>query len=590
MAYLGIYFLIIFCVCLTQAADKYTDANRPYEFGFTIEGEQHRHEKKDENGIIMGEFGFITADGVYHVTVYATDENGNFKILSMKNIRVKPYPTSSGAETKKIVSVNNSAKPKDSIPESSKQEKIIKLEAPSPAKSCSHCSLPATTTLSPILSQEIPFTSNKHSVESITPFYANHDQMKQISISENIGHMQQNYNSRTTSSSSENQHNSEQKQINQNIGKQNFILNKNVNYQAHSENSGSHQANSQANVNKYSQTGIYSNGLSQNSDRGREELLTQQNIPPNTDQQKLKHEELLPSTGKNYNVAPETENLSPLSNHNISPISRHLEGPINNDNYLQKQSISEKRLPNLEDFSFNQNNIQNQSKTQQENHKNGIQINRDDLPSYPSKDNSDQQTIKQKDELVDYGVGKLPTQINTKSERNPKSFSDFIQEAVEPERVANTGPNIYRPSLPNLNEFSGKPELLAAQIQKVDKNTDINHLNPGESVGLPNGITEDDMSNLLYTFNYTLGFHGHHEKGYANGVKQGYYFVTGRNGIRTRVDYVADETGFHPKITQEVLDILSDDVPKPETEKDEKYGLKGYEFKWLYFPVEKQSK
>ena len=38
----------------------------------------------------MGEFGFITADGVYHVTVYATDENGNFKILSMKNIRVKP--------------------------------------------------------------------------------------------------------------------------------------------------------------------------------------------------------------------------------------------------------------------------------------------------------------------------------------------------------------------------------------------------------------------------------------------------------------------------------------------------------------------
>ena len=36
----------------------------------------------------MGEFGFITADGIYHVTVYATDENGDFKILKMKNIRV----------------------------------------------------------------------------------------------------------------------------------------------------------------------------------------------------------------------------------------------------------------------------------------------------------------------------------------------------------------------------------------------------------------------------------------------------------------------------------------------------------------------
>lgn len=42
----------------------------------------------DENGIVMGEFGFITADGIYHVTVYATDENGKFRIISMKNF---PY-------------------------------------------------------------------------------------------------------------------------------------------------------------------------------------------------------------------------------------------------------------------------------------------------------------------------------------------------------------------------------------------------------------------------------------------------------------------------------------------------------------------
>lgn len=46
----------------------------------------------DANGIIMGEFGFITADDVYHVTVYATDENGNFKILSMKNIKLMKGP------------------------------------------------------------------------------------------------------------------------------------------------------------------------------------------------------------------------------------------------------------------------------------------------------------------------------------------------------------------------------------------------------------------------------------------------------------------------------------------------------------------
>lgn len=40
----------------------------------------------------MGEFGFITADDVYHVTVYATDENGNFKIVSMKNIKLMKGP------------------------------------------------------------------------------------------------------------------------------------------------------------------------------------------------------------------------------------------------------------------------------------------------------------------------------------------------------------------------------------------------------------------------------------------------------------------------------------------------------------------
>ena len=43
----------------------------------------------DKDGIIMGEFGFVTADDVYHVTVYATDKEGRFKILSMKNIHLK---------------------------------------------------------------------------------------------------------------------------------------------------------------------------------------------------------------------------------------------------------------------------------------------------------------------------------------------------------------------------------------------------------------------------------------------------------------------------------------------------------------------
>lgn len=37
----------------------------------------------------MGEFGFLTADDVYHVTVYATTKEGDFKILSTKNVNLK---------------------------------------------------------------------------------------------------------------------------------------------------------------------------------------------------------------------------------------------------------------------------------------------------------------------------------------------------------------------------------------------------------------------------------------------------------------------------------------------------------------------
>ncbi|KAF5297796.1 hypothetical protein FQA39_LY11945 [Lamprigera yunnana] len=82
---------LLYCLVLLLGVvlgQKNKDEDRPYEFSFKIDSEQHRYEKKDVNGIIQGEFGFITADGVYHVTVYATDENGNFKIISMKNIKV----------------------------------------------------------------------------------------------------------------------------------------------------------------------------------------------------------------------------------------------------------------------------------------------------------------------------------------------------------------------------------------------------------------------------------------------------------------------------------------------------------------------
>ncbi|GLG94015.1 Protein lethal(3)malignant blood neoplasm 1 [Gryllus bimaculatus] len=102
---------------------------------------------------------------------------------------------------------------------------------------------------------------------------------------------------------------------------------------------------------------------------------------------------------------------------------------------------------------------------------------------------------------------------------------------------------------------------------------------PGEERdGLPPGVSMADIMALLYKFNYTVGFHGHHERGYANGDKEGGYFVNGRDGISRRVEYVANEFGYQPNITLHDLGLDSPDTPHEDTERQR--GLEGYEFTW----------
>ncbi|XP_065360039.1 mucin-2 [Calliphora vicina] len=95
--YLISSFIVVAC-CLQQCCLGQSSTVRPYKFGFTIDEQQHRSEQRDERGIVMGEFGFITADGIYHVTVYATDEQGRFRILAMKN-----YPYESPPKTVEVM-------------------------------------------------------------------------------------------------------------------------------------------------------------------------------------------------------------------------------------------------------------------------------------------------------------------------------------------------------------------------------------------------------------------------------------------------------------------------------------------------------
>ncbi|XP_058806668.1 RNA polymerase II subunit 5-mediating protein homolog [Phymastichus coffea] len=76
-------------VCIFTDAQNVTENEiRPYEFTFNIVDFQHRSEKKDDNGLITGEYGFITADGIYHETAYATDESGDFIITKMRHRRI----------------------------------------------------------------------------------------------------------------------------------------------------------------------------------------------------------------------------------------------------------------------------------------------------------------------------------------------------------------------------------------------------------------------------------------------------------------------------------------------------------------------
>ncbi|CAH2107403.1 unnamed protein product [Euphydryas editha] len=494
---------ILLCIsAYCVQADKYTDENRPYEFGFTIEGEQHRHEKKDENGIIMGEFGFITADGVYHVTVYATDENGNFKILSMKNIRVKPYPTSSTQNTRQGHSLGlpSSPQPKTNVQNNNGAQNIKQERNSGLAKSCSHCSVPTTTTQSPKLSND--------------GFISSYNRQKENQYNTNIkSNPEYNSQEKTQQNSQKFDNSFNQKQL--------TSIDQMVTGQVYSENFKNNQPSREIS------TPFISN-----------------------------YPQSLPNYAQTYDNSPQIPNAVPQYSYGVSPLNSKT-GEFNSQT-LGQQGIAEiDKIP--ENNSFNSGKFNPKTYDEDQNLSN---INK-----------------------ASYGQNNAIPQNNVNINRQPKSFNDIL-ESVNPEVEYNNAVQSQGPPQPGINNLPRKPVLVAAQMQKVDKNTDIYHKKTGEKDGLPEGLTRDDMKQLLYTFNYTLGFHGHHEEGYTNGAKYGYYFVTGRNGIRTRVDYIADETGFHPKITQEILDVLSDDVPKPETEKDEKYGLRGYEFKWLYYPVD----
>ncbi|KAF9414973.1 hypothetical protein HW555_007240 [Spodoptera exigua] len=497
---------IILCFVLqAQGADKYTDENRPYEFGFKIDGQQHRHESKDKDGIIMGEFGFVTADDVYHVTVYATDKEGRFKILSMKNIHLKSSPASGPASPTSArqghalplppASVQTSAvSPVVQTPQPAKAFKPISIEPP--GRSCSSCSLPTTTTPAPPPAYNQ--VSNNNNLNSPSHFGA-------------IGSGPQN----------------QQPFLSSSLGQSNVQSSPPYGSQGGKQN--------------------YPSGQPEHPQQG----LVAPDAGPTFAAQPV-------SGGQNYQGSSQGGSGGANSGNKQvggSPPAAQTYGGTTGQTYSGEQNSL---------FGAKRRFCKSSTKHG---------FSRPSTWSYWFK-------------LPICWTKFLCTRRNCRA-----SSAGRTSKQYNPEQQVSSGSNGPQgPASAGGQPGSAKPTLFSAQMQIVDKNTDIHALGPGEQKGLPPGLTQGDMTQLLYTFNYTVGFHAHFEEGYTNGVKKGYYYVTGRNGVRTRIDYVADDTGFHPTVSQEVLDLLSEEVPKPETEKDEKYGLKGYEFKWLYYPVDSKRR
>ncbi|XP_030746774.1 protein lethal(3)malignant blood neoplasm 1 isoform X2 [Sitophilus oryzae] len=414
--------VITFFLVTLGSSQKKSDEDSPYEFGFTIDGEQHRHEKKDEKGIIQGEFGFITADGIYHVTVYATDENGNFKILSMRNLRIS-------------APLDGSPLRGELSPEADKYRKQAGL-APLPKQQSSA----PPPSVAPVQQSANPLAVDV-TPSNAPPFrFTTQPTIKPACAS--CGYV-------TTP---------------------NPALGQNNNFQF------------------------------------------QNPVFKAQDQQNQQNKQLQPPQGQ-----------------------------------------------------FNQNQ-------QQQTNNNAVY----------KQDNQNQGFVSQDVQSSQSSAGGQPqSNISPYEAINGPQYTSYQNPGGEANPLQYPGPADGAPALPPVSVADGAIHVGGDNPQHIP----IKDKFPGMQDGLPEGIEEKDITDLLYKFHYTVGFHGHYEKGYKNGAKVGGYFVNGRDGISRVVTYVADENGYRPKVKLINLGLESEDTPKPDSEK--KFGLKSFEFVWYPIHTEK---
>ncbi|XP_060518551.1 uncharacterized protein LOC132697233 isoform X2 [Cylas formicarius] len=498
-------------------SEKDTDEGRPYEFGFTIDGEQHRYEKKDEKGIVQGEFGFITADGIYHVTVYATDENGNFKILSMRNLRISapldgsPFKGEISPEANKYrkqaglgllpePAAPNPLMLPDAPPKQSPEIQKTTSRAPyvfttqstiKPA--CAGCGY--VTTPKPVPGQKFPFQNSIFQKPDREQPQKNdlNSQPEQGSIQSNgVGPQPLKPQYQSTKGFQNTQYPS----------LSHGLINS-----------------------RFESSATKDDG---NGDSGSQHSTSLDGVPQ--DQQ--------------FVGPPSPAVFQPTGNLDNVPQSQQFAGSPSPTGVFGSQSSGNlDGLPQGQQFPES-SATGGLGAANQQSSRNPKEMEVNPL-SIPNPDDVRQQVQQEVKDFV--GIGQRGSATSKQSGFPPISVSDSVIH------VGGKNPQ----DIPIKDKF------------------------PGMEDGLPEGVNEKDVKDILYKFHYTVGFHGHYEKGLKNGAKIGGYFVNGRDGISRVVTYIADENGYRPKIKLINLGLDSEETPKEATEKS--FGLKSFEFVW--YPI-----
>ncbi|XP_061394841.1 protein lethal(3)malignant blood neoplasm 1 [Musca vetustissima] len=555
------FFIVAVCcsnLLLPQCSAQSTTV-RPYKFGFTIDEQQHRRESRDEKGIVMGEFGFITADGIYHVTVYATDEQGRFRILAMKSypyesppktvdITVKPKPTPTTTTT---------AKPKEDLPHHNFYN-----------EACSGCFLSngKKDAAKPQGSGETPKTGIRTLSKELPNSTGQSDNVPNSSP----GKTNTAGGGKTTTPTTK-------------------VTLTQTNIKPHIETFGFNTPTTTKVVTKPSKSPqpLDTKGF-KNTNTPKTTATTQTKQTPQSVETKGSKDSFTPKQ-----TAPTTTNLASTQTKK-TPQPTQTKGF--KDSIIPKTptaTATSSQTKTTEHTTPHSNTPSNSIPLSAK----PTQVTKILTPKIPSVVTvlvRKAATIPSTTQIIPLLSGDTNNpNTNTKLAKTPpkeKDIMDFIVNKVLPAAMGTKGVVVKAPNAPS-GKSPVRPQTPIGNSPKTPLKSgptsgsgggnsvagSFNPKSPGSAVASGKGSSAGSAVGVdgdLYRFKYILDYHGHTETGKRNGNKEGNYFAIGDDDVERTIEYVADENGYQPRITWRKRN-QKDNLPKEN-------NLKEYEFVWFY--------